>query len=245
MDKNRLAELKKMSETWQLQEINLELLNRALIHPSYAFENQGRTIEHNQRLEFLGDAVLGLIAAEYLYQSFPDLSEGDLTKIRASAVCESTLAAVARLIGLGDYLCLGKGEELSGGRERPSILADALEAVIGAIYLSGGFEPVRSFILRYLKDSLSQPPGGHLGDYKTTLQETVQQRGSESVSYKIMQEFGPDHNKRFIAGVFYRGRLLGQGEGRTKKEAEQQAARIALEKTQWDLIFQRAGEAID
>lgn len=234
MEESRKIELWQLLQNWQVEYADTVLLDRALTHPSYAFENQGPgsldVAVHNQRLEFLGDAVLGVIAAEYLYQTFPTGSEGELTKIRANAVCEASLAETARKMDLGRYLRLGRGEELSGGRDRPSILADALEAVIGAVYLTGGWPAARSLVLKHLGDSMDQAPKGCFGDYKTTLQETVQQAGTVGVTYNIIQESGPDHNKRFIAGVFYYGKLLGKGQGRSKKEAEQQAARAALEK---------------
>jgi ribonuclease-3 len=237
MGEKRLAQLLDLLKDWNMLEVDVAILEQALTHPSYAFENQGQGVEHNQRLEFLGDAVLGVISAEYLYQAFPTCSEGELTKIRANAVCEVSLAETARKMDLGQYLKLGKGEELSGGRERSSILADALEAVIGAVYLSLGWPAARCLVLKYLSDSMNQNNKGYLGDYKTALQEVVQRGGAEGVTYSIMKEFGPDHNKRFIAGVFYQGRLLGQGEGRNKKEAEQRAAKTAIEKNELGLDF--------
>ncbi|NLK52818.1 MAG: ribonuclease III [Syntrophomonadaceae bacterium] len=230
MDEQYKCELQILLKSWDLERLDLELLEQALTHPSYAFENQAQKVQHNQRLEFLGDAVLGMVAAEYLYRIFPSRSEGDLTRIRASAVCEATLAEIAQQMNLGPYLRLGRGEEMSGGRKKSSILADALEAVIGAVYLSGGWEAASQLVLRYLKDILNSAPNGYLVDYKTALQETVQRHKSEGVTYRILREFGPDHNKRFVAGVFYRGKILGQGQGRTKKEAEQQAARSAMQK---------------
>ncbi len=235
MDESRKEELLRLLQDWQVESTDITLLDQALTHPSYAFENQGLGIVHNQRLEFLGDAVLGVIAAEYLYQTFPACSEGELTKIRANAVCEASLAETARKMDLGRYLHLGRGEELSGGRERPSILADALEAVIGATYLTAGWPSVRALVLTHLGESMNRAPQGCLGDYKTALQEAVQRAGSAGVTYNIIKESGPDHNKRFIAGVFYQGRLLGKGEGRNKKEAEQRAAQVALEKMELEL----------
>lgn len=230
MEESRIDQLLGLLRDWNVEKADIEILDQALTHPSFAFENQGQGVEHNQRLEFLGDAVLGVIAAEYLYQSFPACSEGELTKIRANAVCEASLAETALKMNLGPYLHLGRGEELSGGRERPSILADALEAVIGAVYLSVGWQSARALVLKYLSESMNQTNQGYLGDYKTALQEAVQRGGAEGVTYSIMKEYGPDHNKRFIAGVFYQGQLLGKGEGRNKKEAEQRAARTAIEK---------------
>lgn len=204
------------------------LLLVAITHPSYTFENPNMNKENNQRLEFLGDAVLDFIVGEYLYLKFPDKSEGELTKIRAAVVNESTLAQAARQIQLGNALLLGRGEQVSGGRQRPSILADALEAVIGAIYLQDGFDAVRQFVLDMLVPIIEEVDQDHYGDFKTLLQE-VAQRDDCSICYRILDELGPDHNKSFTAGVFVRGVLKGKGTGRTKKEAEQIAARLTLE----------------
>lgn len=200
----------------------------ALTHPSYVFENPQFGKENNQRLEFLGDAILDFIIAEYLYLSYPDRPEGELTKMRAAVVNETTLAHKAHEIGLGQELLLGKGEQVSGGRERPSILADAWEAVVGAIYLQYGFSEARRVILELLKPSIDEVAKGNYGDYKTLLQEKAQ-REEKEVNYQILAEEGPDHNKCFTAGVFLQGDLMGKGIGRTKKEAEQHAARQVLE----------------
>lgn len=205
------------------------LLQKALTHPSYLFENPQPGAEHNQRLEFLGDAILDFIVAEYLYLTYPDRPEGELTKMRAAVVNESTLARVAMEIELGQELLLGKGEQVSGGRERPSILADAWEAVIGAIYLQYGLQEARRVVLTLLKPAIEDVAKGNYGDYKTMLQERAQREENE-VSYRILAEEGPDHNKRFTAGVFLQGKIMGQGKGRTKKEAEQNAAQQVLER---------------
>lgn len=204
------------------------LFTTALTHPSYVFENPQFGKENNQRLEFLGDAILDFIIAEYLYLSYPDRPEGELTKMRAAVVNETTLAHKAHEIGLGQELLLGKGEQVSGGRERPSILADAWEAVVGAIYLQYGFQEARRVILELLKPSIDEVANGNYGDYKTLLQEKAQ-REEKEVIYQILAEEGPDHNKCFTAGVFVQGDLMGKGIGRTKKEAEQHAARQVLE----------------
>jgi ribonuclease-3 len=204
------------------------LLLVALTHPSYTFENPNINKENNQRLEFLGDAVLDFIIGEYLYLKYSDKSEGELTKIRAAVVNESTLAQAARNIRLGQVLLLGRGEQVSGGRERSSILADALEAVIGAVYLQDGFNVARQFVLDMLVPIIDQVDQDHYGDYKTLLQE-VAQRDDCVVCYRILDELGPDHDKSFTAGVFVRGVLKGKGTGKTKKEAEQLAARLTLE----------------
>ncbi|MDR3288390.1 MAG: ribonuclease III [Peptococcaceae bacterium] len=204
------------------------LLAMALTHPSYMFEHPEKGQENNQRLEFLGDAILDFLVAEYLYLTYPGRLEGELTKMRAAVVNEITLAKVARSIELGDELLLGRGEQLSGGRERPSILADAWEAVIGAVYLQYGLQEARRVILEQLKPYIEEIAQGNYGDYKTQLQEDMQRRGIE-VQYQILAEEGPDHNKRFTAGVFLQDHLKEKGEGRTKKEAEQNAAQRVLE----------------
>lgn len=204
---------------------NRNLLTHALTHSSYANENRLGREGSNERLEFLGDAVLETICSEFLFNLYPELSEGDLTKKRASLVCESSLALFARRLGIPDFLLLGKGEDSAGGRERDSIISDAVEALIGAIYLDGGFESAKSFVTEVIfKDS------EHLKlfyDSKTILQEIIQ-AGSHSVEYRIIQEDGPDHSKIFQVGVFIDGALMGTGTGHTKKAAEQQAAFQAL-----------------
>ncbi|NPV73274.1 MAG: ribonuclease III [Pelotomaculum sp.] len=208
------------------------LLTRALTHSSFTYENRQNGLENNQRLEFLGDAVLELAVSDYLYRSKPEMDEGDLTKLRASVVCEPSLARVARELELGTCLYMGKGEERSGGRDRPSILADAFEALLGAVYLDQGLEKAAGLAIKYLAPLIGDVLEGRLErDYKTELQELVQQRGGEQVRYVILKEEGPDHHKSFTAGVLYRGVLVGQGTGRSKKEAEQQAAKKALMKS--------------
>lgn len=185
--------------------------------------------ESNERIEFLGDAVLGLIVTTYIYRQFPHLSEGELAKIRASVVNAGVLAEIANELHLGDVIFLGKGEDASGGREKPSILADAMEAVIGAVYLDGGWEPAEKLVLRQLASRIeeaSQGPGGR--DYKTRLQELAARSIDQIPTYTIREE-GPDHAKRFYAAVFFGDQLMGEGEGRSKKQAEQAAARAAWE----------------
>jgi ribonuclease III len=204
-----------------------ELMSTALIHPSYAQERS--ELENNQRLEFLGDAVLDFVVAEYLYQIFGDKSEGDLTQIRARVVCEKALVDMANRINIGKYLMLGRGEDMSGGRNRKSILADTVEAVIGAIYLDQGMECTRDFILQYLAPVIVETANGDYQDYKSRLQEIVQARSKDNVRYEIISESGPAHAKIFVAGVFFRHDLLAKGQGKSKKEAEQNAAGKALE----------------
>jgi len=206
---------------------DLSLIISALTHPSFAQEHE--VTAHYQRLEFLGDAVLALVVAEYLYRGFPQETEGVLTKIRARVVCEGYLVKVAEKLKIGQYLLLGRGEELSGGRKRASILADAVEAVIGALYLDQGLEYVRKFILRYLKEEIDAVAKGDFYDYKSRLQEIVQSTSRENVTYKILEESGPAHDKTFVAGVFFNQRLLASGVGKSKKEAEQRAAQKVLE----------------
>lgn len=204
---------------------NSALIHTALSHSSYANEHH---CESNERLEFVGDSVLGMVVATALYQRFPGLPEGKLTRLRADLVCEQSLWDVAQRLELGRYIRLGRGEEQSGGRHRPSILADCVEAVIAALYLDGGFSVAQEFIERYV---LSRLDAGDalVQDYKTALQELVQQTLGHSVVYSLIGESGPDHAKRFTVSVSLCGAVIGSGEGRTKKEAEQRAAQAALE----------------
>lgn len=213
---------------------NEELMSTALIHPSYAQERS--QISNNQRLEFLGDAVLDFVVAEYLYQRFTDKAEGDLTQIRARVVCEKALVEMANRMDIGRYLMLGRGEDMSGGRNRKSILADTVEAVIGAIYLDQGLAYTRQFILKYMESVIIDTAQGDYQDYKSRLQEIVQSRSRENVHYHIVSETGPAHARHFVAGVYYQNELLATGEGKSKKEAEQHAASQALED---GLIMQR------
>ncbi len=207
-----------------------ELLKNALMHSSYANENRKSGCTSNERLEFLGDALLGAETAKFLYTSFPEMGEGEMTKLRAELVCEKSLAAVAERIGLGRCLLLGRGEAHGGGRERPSINADAVEALIAAMFLDGGREAIERFIGKYILSTgfKADRLGVGEGDYKTTLQERVQRSRGSSVSYEIIAESGPDHNKTFTVAAVINGERSGVGEGRTKKEAEQQAAKDAL-----------------
>lgn len=204
-----------------------ELLTNALTHSSYANENRGRSCESNERLEFLGDSVLGLVVADALYRRFPGLPEGRMTRLRAQLVCEESLHHVAAQLGLGEYIRLGRGEEYTGGRNRTSILADAVEALIAAMYLDGGMEVARGFIERYILTALDgEMPA--VGDCKTELQELVQRKSGSVLTYELLGESGPDHDKTFTSQVSLNGRPIGSGSGRTKKEAEQAAARAAL-----------------
>jgi ribonuclease-3 len=205
------------------------LLERALVHSSYINENPGRVSGHNERLEFLGDAVLGWIVAEQLYRTFPDLTEGEMTRLRASLVRGETLARVARRIGLGDFLYMGKGEESSGGRDKPPNLAGAMEAVIAAVYLDCGESTARELVLDLLQEDLKHViDRGARADYKSRLQERVQSRLQKVPVYRIIAEEGPDHAKLFTVEVMVAGDVLGRGSGYSKKQAEMEAARAAL-----------------
>jgi ribonuclease III len=204
-----------------------DLLARALAHRSWCAETPGHP--SNERLEFLGDAVLGLVVTDHVFRSYPDLPEGELAKVRASVVSAAALADVAAELDLGEALLLGKGEDASGGREKPSILADALEAVIGAVYLDRGWDAAAAVVLRLLGDRIAAAAAGPGGqDYKTRLQELSARSFEDVPSYLVVDE-GPDHAKRFFATVIVGGRSRGQGEGRSKKQAEQAAARCAWE----------------
>ncbi len=204
-----------------------ELLKTALTHSSYANEVKKGT-PYNERLEFLGDSVLSIVVSDYLFLHYKHLPEGELTKLRASLVCERTLCEFARSIELGKYMRFGRGEDASGGRERPSILSDAFEAVIAAIYLDGGIESARDFVLRFIKKQLESKHASPFKDYKTALQEIIQQNKEETVSYCMVEESGPDHDKRFTVEVRLNSNVIGRGTGRSKKDAEQHAAKEAL-----------------
>ena len=224
-DRKKLLELeKKIGYPFQ----DFDLLIRAMTHSSYANEHKKEQREHNERLEFLGDAVLELISSDYLFRNYPDIPEGTLTKKRASMVCEPTLALCAREISLGEYLLLGKGEDATGGRKRDSIVSDAMEALIGAIYLDGGFANAKEFIDRFILDDIENKQLFY--DSKTTLQEIVQGSYDEDVRYEIVKEEGPDHNKNFYVHALLGERILGEGCGHTKKAAEHQAAYCAIKK---------------
>ena len=207
---------------------NITLLQNALTHSSYANERWHDSLMSNERLEFLGDSVLGMVVAEYLYRQFPNRPEGELTRMRADMVCEQALSAVANQLELGKHMLLGNGEELSGGRNRASILADAVESIIAACLLDGGMDAARQFIEKFV---LNDVPVTRLHnvDYKTMLQELIQQKKNQQLQYMLIGEFGPDHDKRFTVAVFLNGEQVGQGVGSSKKRAEQEAACGALE----------------
>ncbi len=208
---------------------NGNLLRLALTHTSYANEQHQTHLQSNQRLEFLGDSVLSLVISDYIYHKFPKMPEGELTKVRASVVCEQTLAKCAAKLRLGDMLFLGRGEVLSGGRTRESILADAFEAVLAAIYLDAGMDQARKFVLRHLQPYITPHLVDELNtDYKTELQELVQQTQGHTIRYEIRKESGPDHDKVYEIEVLVDDRVYGRGTGRSKKRAEQNAAREAV-----------------
>lgn len=204
-------------------------LRNALTHSSFANENRGSNCPDNERLEFLGDSILGFVVADYLFSNYKDRLEGDLTRIRADLVCEGNLAKAARSVKLGDYLFLGHGEEHNGGRERDSILADATESILAAAYLDGGFEAAKGIVERLI---LSDIPTGRARnfDYKTAFQELVQREKNQTIHYVLVGESGPDHDKNFEMEVILNGTIVGHGSGSSKKRAEQDAARKAIEK---------------
>jgi len=237
--------MKKNNITKNSKQVNSEFLNEfekkigyeykdkrnlllALTHSSYANENKDSGLTSNERLEFLGDAVLNIIISDYLYNLYPDLSEGELTKTRASIVCEASLAKYAERIDLGKFLLLGRGEELTGGRQRISVLSDAFEAVLGSLYLDGGMETARKFISDLMMDQIKGREAEIFVDYKTQLQELIQKTNDKKITYEIISEEGPDHDKTFLARVKVGDEVLGSGEGKSKKEAEQMSAQSGL-----------------
>ena len=209
---------------------NMSLLEQALVHSSYINENPGYTLGHNEKLEFLGDAVLGFFVAEMLYKEYPDANEGEMTKLRAALVSRNTLARVTKGIRLGHFLYLGRGEESSGGRQKKANLAGALEAVIAAVYLDRGERVTRDFIMRILDKEMKRINRKDIiVDYKSRLQETIQSRYQAAPGYRLVSEKGPDHDKTFMVEVLVNETVLGKGVGKSKKEAETEAARLALE----------------
>ncbi len=205
-----------------------KLLQNALTHTSYAYEHG---IQSNEKLEFLGDSILEFVSSEYMYNKYTNLKEGEMTKVRATVVCEKSLYKIATKHNFSDFLYLGKSELMTGGKKRPAILADSVEAVIAAMFIDGGLEPAKKFIIENLKDEI-EIATKHVGekDYKTVLQEELQKNGDVKIEYKIIKETGPDHDKTFEAEVSLNGKKLATGVGKSKKEAEMQAAKKALEK---------------
>lgn len=222
-----MKQIHELQETIHYHFNNPLYLEIALTHSSYANEVKHQ-VKYNERQEFLGDAVLSIIVSDYLFNNYT-VPEGELTKLRAAIVCEKSLDVMANKIGLGQYLRLGRGEEMTGGRTRPSIIADAFEALIAAIYLDSGIESARSFVLPFVIEMLEHEDSLSFKDYKTILQEIIQQNPEEKLVYKLVEEKGPDHDKRFVVDVLLNSNVIGKGEGRSKKNAEQMAAKEALE----------------
>ena len=203
------------------------LLETALTHTSYAYEKK---VQSNEKLEFLGDSILEFLSSIYIYHNYPNLKEGEMTKVRAQVVCEDSLYKVAKAHNFSDFLRLGKSERMTGGEVKKAILADSVEAVIAAMYMDGGLDPVNSFIIENLKDEI-KIASKNVGqkDYKTVLQEILQKHGEVDIKYKIIKEWGPDHNKVFESEVIYNGKILATGEGKSKKHAEMDAAKHAID----------------
>ncbi|MBI3398189.1 MAG: ribonuclease III [Deltaproteobacteria bacterium] len=224
-------ELENLASTLSYTFNNIHILENALVHRSFLNEKQGQSLENNERLEFLGDAILSTVVSHLLIKRFPVADEGRLSKFRAKLVNENALARLAMDMGLGKYLLLGKGEEITGGREKPSILSDAYEAVIAAVYLDGGFEQAFSLVAKQFSTLIEEVSVAELSrDYKTELQERTQELFKAAPKYQLMSENGPEHNKIFDVEVIINSEKFGRGQGRTKKEAEQQAAMETLER---------------
>jgi ribonuclease III len=222
------SDLNKIQKSIRYSFKNLSLLKQALTHRSYANEHPEDDSGHNERFEFLGDAVLNLVLSDLLLKKFPDLSEGAISKIRAGLVNEKKLAQIAGLLGLGNYLMIGRGEELTEGRQKPSLLGDALEAFLGVVFLDGGFKSASRIIHRLFQSQFETDLPKSAGDYKTTLQEYCQGKLKQVPTYHLVKEEGPDHKKVFLVQVRINDQVVGMGEGKTKKEAQQKAAQKAL-----------------
>ncbi|MFW5991734.1 MAG: ribonuclease III [Halanaerobiaceae bacterium] len=223
--------IKKFEKEIGIEFSQKKLLQRAITHKSFSNEKEQYNLKNNERLEFLGDSVLSIIISTYIFDNFPDYPEGELAKMRSVIVSEPILAIKARELNLGKYLLLGKGEEQTGGRDRDSIMADAMEALIAAVYLDRGFEFTSNYIIDLFKDTIKKvEKGKYIQDYKTMLQEIIQKKSINPPVYLVVEETGPDHNKEFKIEVKHNKELLGIGTGKSKKEAEQDAARTALEK---------------
>ena len=221
------GKLERLQENIKYKFNNIELLKTALTHTSYAYDHE---IQSNEKLEFLGDSILEFVSSQYIYKNYPKLKEGEMTKVRATVVCESSLYKVAGLHDFSDFLYIGKSEQHSKGNKKPAILAESVEAVIAAMYLDGGLEPASKFIIENLKDEIAVATQ-HVGekDYKTMLQEKLQEHGKVKIVYRIVKETGPDHDKSFEAEVELNGKELARGKGKSKKLAEMGAAKKALE----------------
>ncbi|MBQ6448375.1 MAG: ribonuclease III [Bacillus sp. (in: Bacteria)] len=220
--------MKELQDKLGIYFTNEKLLKQAFTHSSYVNEHRRKPHEDNERLEFLGDAVLELTVSKFLFKKFPMMSEGELTKLRAAIVCEPSLVSFANELSFGVYVLLGKGEEMTGGRTRPALLADVFEAFIGALYLDQGLDSVVAFLEEVIFPKINNGAFSHVMDFKSQLQEYVQRDAVGTIEYKILLEKGPAHNREFISQVFLNNRELGTGMGRSKKEAEQQAAQKSL-----------------
>ncbi|WP_087972939.1 ribonuclease III [Oceanobacillus rekensis] len=205
------------------------IIQQAFTHSSYVNEHRNTVVTDNERLEFLGDAVLELGVSQYLFRENKEMPEGEMTKLRASIVCEPSLMNFATELNFGEYLLLGKGEEQTGGRQRPAILADVFEAFLGALYLDQGFNEALNFLEVHVFPKISTGAFSHAMDYKSQLQELIQQSKNQSIEYKIVEEKGPSHNREFVSQAIIKGNVAGEGTGKTKKEAEQRAAKYALD----------------
>ncbi|MWV43592.1 ribonuclease III [Paenibacillus sp. HJL G12] len=222
------GDLKQLQQKLHIQFHNRLLLKQAFTHASYVNEHRFSQQQDNERLEFLGDAVLELTVSEYLYQLFPNRPEGELTKLRAAIVCEPSLVKFAESLEFGQYVLLGKGEELTGGRTRPALLADVFESFVGALYLDQGLEAARSFLETYVFPLVEAGGNLQMSDFKTELQELTQHHNMGALEYRIVEERGPAHEREFVSEVYMGNERVGRGSGRSKKEAEQQAAAVAL-----------------
>lgn len=235
--KGNIQQINKLQKELNYSFKNQSILKEALTHSSHANEFKYKISRNNERLEFLGDSVLSLVISDYIFKKYENMPEGELTKVRSNIVCEATLALKAKEINLGQYLLLGKGELLTGGRNRISILADAFEAITGALYIDGGLETATYFILNTFADSIELAVQGILfRDYKTYLQELLQSKCTDKITYKVVDEQGPDHDKVFEVEVLLSDRVLGRGKGRSKKIAEQKAAQEAIERTKTENV---------
>ncbi|MCJ8010565.1 ribonuclease III [Paenibacillus sp. KQZ6P-2] len=222
------GDLKQLQQKLQIQFHNRLLMKQAFTHASYVNEHRFSQQQDNERLEFLGDAVLELTVSEYLYQLFPNRPEGELTKLRAAIVCEPSLVKFAESLDFGQYVLLGKGEELTGGRTRPALLADVFESFVGALYLDQGLESARTFLQKYVFPLVEAGGNLQMSDFKTELQELTQHHNMGALEYRIVEERGPAHEREFVSEVYMGNECVGRGSGRSKKEAEQQAAAVAL-----------------
>ncbi|ASN07390.1 ribonuclease III [Virgibacillus necropolis] len=220
---------KQLEEKLHIKFNNHKLLEQAFTHSSYVNEHQGKVFSDNERLEFLGDAVLELGVSQYLYRNNEKMPEGEMTKLRAAIVCEPSLENFSRDLGFGEYILLGRGEEQTGGRDRPALLADVFESFLGALYLDQGYDQAISFLNEFVFPKISTGAFSHAMDYKSQLQELVQQYKNQNIEYKIVDEKGPSHSKEFVTEVYVKDQKAGSGVGRTKKEAEQRAAKHALD----------------